>query len=203
MVLYPHMTRRDVLGGLVIAASAVTGASAFEGAPSFNAGRHQFTFFRTPRVLPPIRATGLDGRTVDLVLGRVTLVNLWASWCAACRTELPLLERVHLELAGQGVRVAAISADRAGPDAVVPFLRKLGIRKLPVYLDWDGLVGYSDADNRNDAPFALYSMPITYLVDSARRVVGYLPGEADWTSPDGRRLLAYYAEVPGSDRPSR
>jgi hypothetical protein len=92
-----------------------------------------------------------------------------------------------------GVRVVAISVDRDGREAPVTFLRKLGIRQLPVFLDPDGRISYTDRENARNAPFALYGMPISYVIDRARRIVGYLPGEADWASPAGRNLLAQYA----------
>ena len=121
----------------------------------------------------------------------MTLVNFWASWCPACRTELPTLERLHVAMADQGVRVVAISVDRDGRDIAARYLRNLNIRRLPVYHDAEGLVAYTDRENRRNAPFALYGMPISYVIDSAHRIVGYLTGEADWASPAGRNLLAY------------
>lgn len=42
------------------------------------------------------------------------------------------------------------------------------------------------------APFALYALPISYLVDPTGSVVGYFPGEADWTSAEAAALLAYF-----------
>jgi thiol-disulfide isomerase/thioredoxin len=195
MGLYPDITRRAVLGGMLAALSAPARAAERDHPPPFHTVRHQFTLVRPARTLPSIRLVDLDGRATDLsaLLGQVTLLNFWATWCAACRTELPILERLSVTMAGRGVRVAAIAVDQEGRNKVAPFLKSLNIRRLPVYLDPHGLVAYSDRENRRNAPFALYGMPISYIIDRAKRVVGYLPGEADWTSSEGRNLLAHYA----------
>lgn len=193
----PHadVTRRAVLGGLLTVAASRAVAGTRDDPPAFATERRQFTLLRPARVVPPTRLVGVDGRTTDLAaqLGKATLVNFWASWCPACRTELPILERLHLTMADQGVRVLAISVDRDGRDVAARYLRQLGIRRLPVYHDAEGLVAHVDGENRRNAPFALYAMPISYVVDRDRRIVGYLKGEADWTSPAARNLLSYYA----------
>jgi thiol-disulfide isomerase/thioredoxin len=196
MGLHSDMTRRAVLGGVPAAVVVPAGAAERGHPPTFRTVRHQFTLVRPARLLPSLRLVGLNGRATDLTLpGQVTLVNFWATWCAACRTELPILERLSGAMADRGVRVIAISVDQGGRETVTPFLRSLNIKRLPVYLDPEGLVAHADRENRRNAPFALYGMPISYVIDRAGRIVGYLPGEADWTSPEGQNLLAHYADV--------
>jgi thiol-disulfide isomerase/thioredoxin len=196
MGLHPDITRRAVLGGVLAAVAVPAAAAERDHPPTFRTVRHQFTLVRPARLLPSLRLVGLNGRATDLTLpGQVTLVNFWATWCAACRTELPILERLSGTMADRGVRVIAISVDQGGRDTVAPFLRSLNIRRLAIYLDPEGLIAHSDRENRRNAPFALYGMPISYVIDRAGRIVGYLPGEADWTSPEGHALLAHYADA--------
>lgn len=186
------LTRRALLSGLS-SALATPALAQRERPPRFETASRQFTQISPPRALKPMRLRARDGRMNDVpvVSGGVTLINFWATWCPGCVNELPTLERLHA--ANQGARVIAISVDReGGRERVERYLQKLSIRKLPVYLDPDGEVAYTDRENPRGAPFALYGMPITYLVDRQQRVVGYFPGEADWTSPDAARLLAYY-----------
>jgi hypothetical protein len=52
-------------------------------------------------------------------------------------------------------------------------------RHLPIFLDPDGYVEFSDRGNKRKAPFAFYSMPITYVIAARGRIDGYVPG-ADW-----------------------
>jgi cytochrome c biogenesis protein CcmG, thiol:disulfide interchange protein DsbE len=58
--------------------------------------------------------TTLDGRTIDLstMLGKVVLVNYWATWCAPCREELPTLNAFFRRYHDRGLEMIGISVDR-------------------------------------------------------------------------------------------
>ena len=62
---------------------------------------------------PALVVTALDGTTFDLAkqLGKVVLVNYWASWCLPCRKEMPKLNRFYLRYHGQGLEIIGISID--------------------------------------------------------------------------------------------
>jgi thiol-disulfide isomerase/thioredoxin len=185
------LSRRTAIAGLLSAVVAPVRAQ--DRPPHFETARRQYTLLRPARTPPPLRPNGLDGRAADLgaLDGGVTLINFWATWCPACVNELPILERLHLS--GRGVRVIAIAVDReGGPQQVLRYLQKLNVRRLPVYLDPEGVIAYADQKNERKAPFALYGMPISYVIDRAGRIVGYFPGEADWMSPAALNLLDYY-----------
>jgi thiol-disulfide isomerase/thioredoxin len=117
-------------------------------------------------------------------------LNFWATWCAPCRTELPILDRLHAQNGLDGPHVLAVCEDRAERSAIVRFLENLGIRHLPIYRDPNGYVASSDRDNRR-APFALYGMPITYLISASGKVAGYMSGAADWNNEAARSLIDY------------
>ena len=187
-----RLSRRTAL--LSMLAATAGPAQAERGhPPPFSSGPRQFTVVRPPRVVSPLSLTALDGRAQSVDLrGSLTLINFWAVWCPACIRELPILERLHLAGDERKVRVLAISVGRDDRAKVQRYLQKLGIRRLPVYLDPDGAVAFSDRQNPRKAPFALYGMPISYLLDREARVVGYLPGEANWLSPEAARLLNHY-----------
>ncbi len=63
---------------------------------------------------PALVATQLDGKTFDLAVekGKVVLVHFWATWCGACREEMPQLEAEYRHAHGLGLDVLAVSADR-------------------------------------------------------------------------------------------
>jgi hypothetical protein len=67
----------------------------------------------------------------------------------------------------------------------------LDLRVLPLYLDPNGYVAHADSGNERNAPFALYGMPITYLVASSGTIVGYMPSAADWSSAAANGLIEY------------
>jgi thiol:disulfide interchange protein len=56
--------------------------------------------------------------------GKVVVLNYWATWCVPCRSEIPEFNRIHDELASQGVEVVGISMDEDGAEAVKPYLAK-------------------------------------------------------------------------------
>jgi thiol-disulfide isomerase/thioredoxin len=56
----------------------------------------------------------------------LTLVNVWATWCAPCRAEFPEMERLHQDYAARGLRVLAVSIDDGGNDAVQRFVHDQG-----------------------------------------------------------------------------
>lgn len=64
---------------------------------------------------PEFKATDLQGRPRSLedVRGQVVLLNIWATWCGPCRAEMPSLQRLHQQLAPEGLRVVAVSVDAA------------------------------------------------------------------------------------------
>jgi peroxiredoxin len=64
---------------------------------------------------PDITLPDPDGRAQSLAQwkGKLVLLNFWASWCAPCREEMPLLGRTQQRLAGRGLQIVGIAADSA------------------------------------------------------------------------------------------
>ena len=186
-------SRRDIILSGLIGTGVCLAAPASADIPTFESGRYQLTVIRPQQELPSIRLFRLEGGTVDLssLRGKPILLNFWASWCAACRTELPILERQY-RIAWRGnLHLAAVSEDGAYRDTVERFVKTLELRTLPIYLDPNGYVAHSDSANEKNAPFALYGMPVTYLIASSGLIVGYMAGAADWSSPGANSLIEY------------
>lgn len=189
-------TRRTVVAGMIGAGAALampaTAARAASGPPPFGTIRHQFTLVQGARPVPPVAIPALAGGTLDLTAfkGKLVLVNFWATWCAACRTELPMLDR--LAASGRSdLAVVAISTDRNRAQ-VAPYVKQFKLRRLAIGFDPGGLVSRVDAAEV-DTPFALYGMPISFLIGITGQVEGYMTGEADWLSAEASRLFDYYA----------
>ena len=202
MTSHRSPTRRTFVAGITGAAAALAmpafpGRAGAGGPPPFATARHQFTLVRAARPVPLVPIPRLGGGVLDLASfrGKVALVNFWATWCPACRTELPILD----QLAGNrraDLAVVAIATDR-DRSVVAPFVRQLKLRHLAIGFDPGGLVARAGASDGLDTPFALYGMPISFLLGVTGQVEGYITGEADWLSVEARRLFDYYASQRG------
>ena len=109
------------------------------------------------RPAPSYAATSLAGDSVSLagLRGDVVLLNIWATWCHPCRTEIPELERLHQRFQSRGLQVVGVSVDVGGEDAAVAeFGKEYGLT-YPVWRDPDGRVS---------TLFAALGVPATYLI---------------------------------------
>ena len=84
---------------------------------------------------PDLELLGLDGERWRLSeeRGRVVLVNFWATWCTACRSEMPELDELHAELGDLGVTILGVATDR-DPGKVGPYVEELSVG-YPILLD--------------------------------------------------------------------
>jgi thiol-disulfide isomerase/thioredoxin len=112
--------------------------------------------------------------------GRVVLVNLWATWCAPCVEEMPALDRIAARLGGPDFEVVAIAVDRQGVAIVRPFLEKLGLSRLALYLD---------PTNAVVRVLGAPGLPVSVVVDREGRELGRVLGAAAWDSPEFEALL--------------
>ncbi len=129
--------------------------------------------------------------------GQAVVLNFWATWCGPCVQEMPSLQALARSLAGSGIVVLAVSADRAGAASVRPFLDAHGITSLPVLLD---------PDSNGVHALGLSAFPTTLLVDRDGRERGRLEGSANWGSAAAmalvRRVLGA-AHQPGAPTPGK
>ncbi|MEI9429705.1 TlpA family protein disulfide reductase [Mesorhizobium sp. Cs1299R1N3] len=202
----PHFSRRSLLRatasiatGLVMPALGTAKAAAgstFDNPPLFETARHQFQLFQPAALMPVIQLSGIDHRPIDLAPspGKVTLVTFWATWCKACRGDLPRFDQ--LQAANRkGLNVVAVSVDKDRKADLASYLMSLGVRHLAIYRDPFGHSAHDTTEHGPDVPFTLYDMPITYLVTSSGKIAGFMPGSSDWMSEAGLQLLAYYARA--------
>ena len=129
-----------------------------------------------PQPLPPLTFETLDGQPASLAdfAGKVVVLNLWATWCAPCREEMPGLDRLQAQFADRDVVVLALSVDRAGPERVKQFLDEIGVQHLHVYRD-----PKAAATRALKVP----GLPATLLIDRQGREVGRVLGIAHWDGP--------------------
>tara|TARA_B100001939_G_scaffold213697_2_gene183852 strand:- start:6392 stop:6979 length:588 start_codon:yes stop_codon:yes gene_type:complete len=142
----------------------------------------KFSAHSQPKSLPDIPFIAPDGRQVTLAAfhGKVILLNIWATWCAPCRHEMPGLDRLNQTMKNQNFEVVILSMDRSGRDVVMKFLNEVGIQSLSPYLDPTGKF--------SRAAGAL-GLPVTLLINKEGKELGRLTGPAEWDSEDARALI--------------
>ena len=157
------MRRRSLLLAAALAATA---------GPARAAG--VLADWKGPPAAPPIDLYTPSGDpfTLASLLGKVVLVNFWATWCEPCVTEMPSLQRVRDQLAPR-FEVLGVNYQE-GPARIRAFIDGSGIT-FPVVRDTDGAVAKA---------WGARIFPASYLVDRAGRVKHVLIGGADWTGPE-------------------
>jgi cytochrome c biogenesis protein CcmG/thiol:disulfide interchange protein DsbE len=106
---------------------------------------------------PGLVVTTLDGQTFDLatMLGKVVLVNYWATWCAPCRKELPTLDAFYRRYHAQGLEMIGISID---------FQRDLAkVNKTAKTISYPAAHAGRITDNGFGT---IENVPITYVIDA-------------------------------------
>ena len=141
-----------------------------------------FSMHNAPRPMPPLVFADGDGRTVHLrdFRGKVIVLNLWATWCAPCRKEMPALDRLQARLGGRDFEVVALSVDFTGLQVVRNFYRDFGIKHLRLFIDPSSQVLEQ---------VKVLGLPATLLIDRNGREIGRLVGPAEWDSPEMLRLF--------------
>jgi len=118
---------------------------------------------------PHYTVVTLDGDTLgsDDLEGHVVVLNFWATWCGPCRLEMPSLQSLHEDLAGEGVVVVGLATDVGSPDPVRAWVEARGITFV---------VGRATQRHRR-AFGGIRGIPTTFLIDRSgvvrHRVVGY------------------------------
>jgi thiol-disulfide isomerase/thioredoxin len=140
-----------------------------------------------PSPAPAVRFRDAGGRSVRLAdfRGRVVLLNLWATWCGPCRSEMPALDHLQNAFGGGDLKVLAVSIGGDGAADIRNYFRTSNIHHLDPYVD---------ADHAVAAAFAAHAIPKTLIIDRDGNVVGSLVGAAEWDSSDAKALIRHYID---------
>ncbi len=145
-------------------------------------GLPAFVFKSTPEPLADVNFVDGSGtaKTLKDFRGKTILLNLWATWCAPCREEMPSLDRLQAAIGSDSFEVVALAVDRTGAEAAKKFLGEIGVKSLKLY---------ADPTTRSGSALKAVGMPTTILIDAEGREIGRLPGPAEWDSEHAKRLI--------------
>jgi thiol-disulfide isomerase/thioredoxin len=137
--------------------------------------------------LPTFQLADRDGKMRSLQdwTGKSLIVNFWATWCAPCRREIPLLEKIQAEYGPEGFQVIGIAADYR--DKVIAYADEIGL-KYPL------LIGEQEAlDAATAFGVEAVGFPFTIFADRQGRIVAAHLGEL--TEPEAAVLLGAVRKV--------
>ncbi len=139
-----------------------------------------------PLNLEKVSFNGPDGKPVKLAdfAGETVLLNLWATWCAPCRAEMPELDTLQKEKGGSDFQVVAVNADTGGDEKPRKFLAQTGATTLSYYSDHSMTV-FNDLKERGLA----LGLPVTLLIDKDGCMLTHMNGPAAWASADARHFI--------------
>ncbi|AZN96450.1 TlpA family protein disulfide reductase [Mesorhizobium sp. M9A.F.Ca.ET.002.03.1.2] len=140
---------------------------------------------------PPQSLKGLafndpDGKPMTLAdhAGKTVLLNLWATWCAPCRAEMPALDALQKEMGSDAFEVVAVNVDAGDDTKPKKFLEETGVEALGYYRD-STMALFNDLKTRGLA----LGLPVTMLIDGEGCLIAHMNGPAEWSGPDAKRLV--------------
>lgn len=130
-------------------------------------------------------APGGEAMTMADLSGKTVLLNLWATWCAPCRHEMPALNQLQKDEGGADFEVVAINVDTGSDDKLRRFLEETQVDALGFYRD--ATMGVFNELKRRGLALGL---PVTMLIDAQGCMIAHMNGPAEWASADARALIA-------------
>lgn len=172
----------------MVMCAAIYGINAADGNAQANKQQYSkgqmtaFVFKSDRQAVPELAFKDANDKALTLAdwKGRVVLLNLWATWCAPCRHEMPGLDRLQAQLGSEDFEVVALSVDRKGKAPSAKFLEEVSATNLKLYVDETGKAFFE---------MRARGLPATYLIDREGRLIGRLVGPAEWDSDEAKALM--------------
>ncbi|MDF1669703.1 MAG: TlpA disulfide reductase family protein [Roseovarius sp.] len=136
----------------------------------------------TPKPVTTTGFTAEDGSDMTLAdfKGKVVLLNFWATWCAPCRKEMPMLSQLQAELGGDAFEVVTLATGRNMVPAMKKFFGDIGVDNLPLHRDPKQAVARQ---------MGVFGLPVTVILDAQGNEIARLQGDADWNSDSAKSVL--------------
>ncbi len=132
--------------------------------------------------MPTLVLSDPSGAELDLAAlkGTPVLLNLWATWCAPCVVEMPMLDNLAAQMDGE-LRVLTVSQDLSGATVVEPFFAEQEFERLEPWLDPENALMFSFSNSG--------MLPLTVLFDAEGREVLRVAGGYHWDSEEALALI--------------
>jgi cytochrome c biogenesis protein CcmG/thiol:disulfide interchange protein DsbE len=156
-----------------------------------------FDFTRPPAVAagtsaPDFSFPDLDGKIVNLsdYRGKLVLLNIWATWCRPCVSEMPSMERLYSKFKKEDFEILAVSIDIKGKKVVAPFmeLHNLSFKAL---LDTQGTI---------QETYQATGIPESFIIDKNGVIIEKVIGPLDWSSSKVFQYFQGLLETPQNQK---
>lgn len=139
-----------------------------------------------PKPAVDVSFSSPEGQTLKLssFRGKAVLLNLWATWCAPCKAEMPALDRLQQEMGGKDFEVVAVNIDTQRLERPKAFLKDAGVNTLAYYSDKEAAI-FTDLKRAGKA----FGMPTTLLIDANGCELATMAGPADWAGADAKAVI--------------
>ena len=142
---------------------------------------------------PDFHANTIDGapaaKTLADYKGEIVLLNVWATWCLPCRTEMPSIQALHDRFAARGLKVVAVSIDKPGfDDEIRTFRDQFGLTFEILH----------DATGNIQRDYQTTGVPETFIIGRDGMIRRKVIAADNWDSPANRALFAQLLGIPAS-----
>ncbi|MCA0401889.1 MAG: TlpA family protein disulfide reductase [Proteobacteria bacterium] len=186
--LYAFFPRGNLPGGTIASGGQCKGANA-RLATLRPLVKGEIAALQVPDVSRPVVPLAFqDGKGEAVTLahfrGRTILLNLWATWCAPCRHEMPALDTLQEKAGGAGFEVVAVNIDQRNLDKPRAFLEEVRVTRLAYYSDVSARI-FQDLKVAGRA----FGMPTTLLIDPEGCELAWLAGPAEWAGAEALEFI--------------
>ena len=142
---------------------------------------------------PDFHANTIDGapaaKTLADYKGEIVLLNVWATWCLPCRTEMPSIQALHDRFAARGLKVVAVSVDKPGfDDEIRTFRDQFGLTFEILH----------DATGNIQRDYQTTGVPETFIIGRDGMIRRKVIAADNWDSPANQALFAQLLGIPAS-----
>ena len=177
---------------MALALSANTALADIQAAEALREGDMKTLMFHSnPRDISTAAFVTKTGEgTLQDFAGQHVLLNFWATWCAPCRKEMPMLSDIQTELGGDDFQVVTLATGRNMPVAIDKFFDSIEV---------DNLTKYRDPKTDVARDMAVFGLPLTVILNPEGKEIARLRGDADWASDSAKAVLEALINTPAAE----